>query len=171
MSTFKYLLFISTLALFLSGCAEQVKKTNILVPIEERNSPVTNNELLVKKTEDVKSKARPVLNAQKESVVIALLDEADLLANEGQSEQAAATLERALRIEPRNALLWHRLAVIRLQQQKWQQTIAMARKSNALARGDNLLQSKNWGLMAVAYEKLGDKQKANEARNKQRVQS
>ncbi|MGH8576020.1 MAG: tetratricopeptide repeat protein, partial [Gammaproteobacteria bacterium] len=45
-----------------------------------------------------------------------LLTRARTLANAGKSEEAAATLERAIRIEPRNPWLWHRLAVLRLQE-------------------------------------------------------
>lgn len=108
---------------------------------------------------------------QQEPVIIALLADADKFSGQGQSAKAAATIERALRIEPRNALLWHRLSVVRLQQQQWQQAIVMARKSIALAGNDRSLKSENWGLIAKAYDKLGDERKANEARNKQTDQS
>ena len=37
----------------------------------------------------------------------------------GQLPNAAATLERALRIEPRNAQLWHDLAEVRLRQRDY----------------------------------------------------
>jgi hypothetical protein len=45
-----------------------------------------------------------------------LLDTAEQRASAGHLDSAAATLERALRLEPQNPLLWHRLARLRLQQ-------------------------------------------------------
>ncbi len=149
--------------LFLTACAEQATKSVVLVPVEERNAPAT----IKHKPAPIHNEASSEANKQQEPVVITLLEDADKFADEGQSEKAAATIERALRIEPRNALLWQRLSVVRFQQQQWQQAIAMARKSNALAGSNNSLKSDNWGLIARAYEKLGDKHKANEARNKQ----
>ena len=152
------------------ACAEQPTKSVVLVPIEERNVPIEANKSSIHKQEVVPHKTSPPVDKQKESVIIALLGDADDFASKGQSDKAAATIERALRIEPRNALLWHRLAVIRLQQQQWQQAIAMARKSNALAAANTKLKSDNWGVIADAYEHLGNKQKAKEARNKQTSQ-
>lgn len=160
----RYILLVAIL--FLTACAEQPKKPVVLVPVEERHAPVNSDNTVIKKPG-----RNTVADKQKESVVIALLDDADNFAKKGQSSQAAAIIERALRIEPKNALLWHRLSQIRLQQQQWQQAIVMARKSNALAKGNTTLQSKNWGIIAQAYDKLGNKKKANEARNKQRIQS
>lgn len=65
-------------------------------------------------------------------------------------ERAAALLERALRIEPRNAQLWHRLAQVRLQQGQYHLAASLAQKSNALA-GDNIqLQQKNTRLLKQA---------------------
>jgi len=158
------------LLLFLTACAEQTTKSVVLVPVEERNSP-TNNKSATVESEVVRNKTTKTVNKQQEPVIIALLADADKFIGQGQSAKAAATIERALRIEPRNALLWHRLAVVRLQQQQWQQAIVMARKSNALAGHNSSLKSENWGLIAKAYDKLGDKRKANEARNKQTDQS
>jgi tetratricopeptide (TPR) repeat protein len=68
--------------------------------------------------------------------VVALLDEAEVYANQGDGDQAAATIERALRIEPRNPWLWHRLAVIRMQQGRYSEAIDLATRSSSLANGD-----------------------------------
>lgn len=58
-------------------------------------------------------------------------------------EKAAALLERALRIEPRNARLWQRLAEVRLSQGHYAQAESLAIKSNALAPKDQALQARN----------------------------
>lgn len=88
--------------------------------------------------------------------VVALLDDADQYAASGKQDQAVASLERALRIEPKNPVLWNRLSRIRLQQGKWDQAIALATKSNVLAAGNSSLQSNNWLVIAKAKEALGD---------------
>ena len=65
--------------------------------------------------------------------VIALLDDTDLRFSQGDAEGAISSVERALRLEPRNPWLWHRLAVLRLRQGQWRQAIALAEKSNSLS--------------------------------------
>lgn len=75
--------------------------------------------------------------------VLALLDRASQQQQSGQPEKAAAILERALRIEPRNARLWHRLALIRFQQGQYTQAESLAAKSSTLAQGDWHLKQKN----------------------------
>ncbi len=75
--------------------------------------------------------------------VLALLNQAKIQEQSGDSERAAAVLERAIRIEPKNAQLWHRLALLRLQQGKLELAESLAEKSSALARDDDLLKRKN----------------------------
>ncbi|NOX91995.1 MAG: tetratricopeptide repeat protein [Gammaproteobacteria bacterium] len=71
---------------------------------------------------------------------------------EGQAhwERAAALLERALRIEPRNAQLWHRLAKVRLQQGRYGMAESLAQKSSALAKDDEALKRRNAELIEIA---------------------
>ncbi|NIO84261.1 MAG: tetratricopeptide repeat protein, partial [Candidatus Aminicenantes bacterium] len=78
-------------------------------------------------------------------------------------DQASATIERALRIEPKNPLLWQRLGYLHLQNHRWQQAIAMAQKSNTLAGGNRQLMVTNWKIIARAKNKIGDEQGAKEA--------
>lgn len=88
--------------------------------------------------------------------VVALLGQAENQANTGDLEAAAASLERAIRIEPRNPLLWYHLATVRLAQQDAAQAEQLAAKSNSLAAGNRLQQSRNWRLIARARQALGD---------------
>jgi predicted Zn-dependent protease len=88
--------------------------------------------------------------------VVALLDDADKYATTGKKQEAVASIERALRIEPKNPLLWHKLGQVRLQEGNWDQAIAMAKKSSVLAPGNRLLQSENWMIIARASEGKGD---------------
>ena len=70
---------------------------------------------------------------------MALLDSADKYVKGGQLDKAGAALERALRIEPRNAGIWHDLAQIRLHQGQYQQAESLASKSNNLASGNSTI--------------------------------
>ncbi len=79
-----------------------------------------------------------------------LLAQADQLEAKGELEASAAALERALRIEPRNARLWHRLAAVRLAQGQNKQAASFAAKSNSLAGKDSELITRNNQLIREA---------------------
>lgn len=100
------------------------------------------------------------------SAVGSLIAKANAQAHAGSGEQAAATLERALRIEPRNPWLWHRLAVLRLQQGYWQQAVQLATKSNTLSGKNTRLLGGNWEVMGRALGRLGDTRGARHAKAK-----
>jgi tetratricopeptide (TPR) repeat protein len=93
---------------------------------------------------------------QGSQAVAALLDSAANHVSGGDLDKAAADLERALRIEPKNAAIWHDLGQIRLHQRQYDQAEAMASKSNALAGGNPSLQARNWRLIAIARRSLGN---------------
>ena len=95
--------------------------------------------------------------------VAALLDSADKYVKSNQLDKAGAALERALRIEPRNAGIWHDLAQIRLHQGQYQQAESLASKSNNLAGGNRSLQSRNWKVIASARRATGNAAGAEEA--------
>ncbi len=95
--------------------------------------------------------------------VLALLDEARAAERAGDLEAAAAAVERALRIAPGDAALWHRLARIRLAQGLPRQAESLARRSLALAPRDRALAARNWRLIARARRARGDAAGAREA--------
>jgi thioredoxin-like negative regulator of GroEL len=100
--------------------------------------------------------------------VIALLDRADSYRASGDMTNEAATIERALRIEPNNARLWSRLAATRLEQGQPRQAEQLALKSNALSATDTRLQAQNWRLVAKARWALNDSAGARVAEQKAR---
>lgn len=87
--------------------------------------------------------------------VIALIRQAELDRRQGNIDQAAAKIERALRIQPQNAELWHTLAKIRLEQHQLRLAEELAKKSISLAAGRELLR-RNWQLIAEARRMNGD---------------
>ncbi|GAB4359563.1 MAG: hypothetical protein Kow006_28800 [Gammaproteobacteria bacterium] len=100
--------------------------------------------------------------------MVALLDQASFQQRSGHPEQSAATLERALRIEPRNPRLWHRLAEVRLAMGMAHRAEQLALKSVSLAAGNPHLARDGWLLIARARESLGDLEGAVQAREKAR---
>lgn len=106
------------------------------------------------------SAATPVASS---SAVVALMKTAAGQQADGDTDQAAATLERALRIEPRNPQLWSQLAAVRLAQQRWDQAEELAQKSNRLAGQDRGLLIDNWRVIAEARRGAGDSAGAREA--------
>jgi tetratricopeptide (TPR) repeat protein len=95
--------------------------------------------------------------------VLALLDDAGRYANDGQLDQAAAALERALRIDPRNAGIWHDLGELRYHQGDDRQAEALASRSSSLAGADNNLRRRNWRLIEKARRLRGDSAGAAQA--------
>ena len=88
--------------------------------------------------------------------VVALVAGAHADTAAGKLAAANASLERALRIEPRNPALWHELARLRLQQGEWRQAESLAAKSNAWARNNSRLRAANWLLIGQARAEQGD---------------
>ncbi len=107
-------------------------------------------------------KAKPVTSV----AVSDLMQRASQQKNAGNMIGAAATMERALRIEPRNAHLWNQLAVVRLMQKQYYQAEDLASKSNALAASDRDLRRDNWRLIAKARRGVGNMSGAQLAENK-----
>lgn len=100
----------------------------------------------------------------KESVAIAgLMESARADAAAGRLPNAAASLERALRIEPRNPRLWQELARVRLQQGDYGQAESLAQRSNTWGGTDNRLRADNWRLIAQSRQARGDADGARKA--------
>ena len=77
------------------------------------------------------------LTAQPKSTLITeISQQAHQQIQNGQLQAAAQTLERGLRIAPKDASLWSQLADIRLRQHLYGQASSLAAKSNSLAGGD-----------------------------------
>jgi predicted Zn-dependent protease len=112
----------------------------------------------------------PVAPAPREqpAAVVALLDHAEAQANSGDLDAAAVTLERAIRIDSRNPVLWHHLAQVRLAEGESLQAEQLASKSNSLAAGNYALQARNWQLIAEARRNRGEEDAARSAERQAR---
>ena len=98
----------------------------------------------------------PAPAARQENIAVAgLMETARADVSAGRLSNAAASLERALRIEPRNPRLWQELARVRLQQGQYAQAESLAARSNAWAGGDSALRAENARIIAEARELSG----------------
>ena len=88
--------------------------------------------------------------------IASLMDNARADYIAGRPANAAASLERALRIEPRNPRLWQELARVRLKQGDYPGAESVARRSNSWAGSDAALRAENWRLIAQSREARGD---------------
>lgn len=82
----------------------------------------------------------------------------------GEHDRAVAYLERALRIVPRNPVIWQNLAVVRYRQGQYAQAESLALKSIALAGDNSNLKHQDWMLVGEARHLQGDEAGAREAR-------
>lgn len=89
------------------------------------------------------SPPQPLPPASSIAAVNTLLDQAETQVSQGKTEQAVSLMERALKIEPANAVIWHKLAAVRLLQQNWSQAEQLAAKSSSLPSRYPQLQQKN----------------------------
>lgn len=107
--------------------------------------------------------AEPVSN---KPAVQSLVNDAQAALTAGRADEASRSLEHALRIEPRNSMLWHYLSQTRLQQGRFDQAESLAAKSNTLAGDNRELRAANWRLIAQARSAKGDTVGAEAARAK-----
>jgi tetratricopeptide (TPR) repeat protein len=107
---------------------------------------------------------KPIMSGN--PAVIALLDRAQRDNAAGQREAAGASLERALRIEPRNAWLWQELAQLRLVQGQYAQAISLAKKSISFAGRGRRLLALDWRVIGNARVAQGSPAEAEQAFNR-----
>ena len=100
--------------------------------------------------------APPPVVVSQNVAVVKLTEGARAESTQGEHAKAAASLERALRIEPRNPRLWQELARVRLQQRDYAQAEGVATRSNSWAGSDNAVRAENWRIIAEARSARGD---------------
>jgi predicted Zn-dependent protease len=144
--------------MLLGGCSTFTSTA----PVEDRHetqAPVTEEQIAYYR-EKPPLREQPVYG---NSAVVALLRQADAQSSQKRYVEAVATLERALRIEPGNAVVWQRLAEIRLDQGQFHQAETLAARSTSLAGNDPRLVARNWRIIANARHQQGNVAGARDA--------
>lgn len=93
--------------------------------------------------------------APQRPVTAALLEQSRAQRLSGELALASSTLDRAIRIDPRDPVLWLELARVRYVEGNWVQAEQLARKARALAAGDSLTGRAALRLQADALERQG----------------
>ena len=101
----------------------------------------------------------------------ALVTQAQAQRKRGDLPGATVSLDRALRIEPSNPLLWIEMGRLRMDQRNFAQAEAMGRKAVSMSVGDNRTQSSAWVLVADALKARGRNPEAQEALDRSRALS
>lgn len=169
------LLWTSVLVLIFAGCSSNKPPVlsvpnNVVSQPQETVSPTdippagTAQETTPQQPSEVivvVPEPKPVMSGNR--AVIALLSRAQQDSDAGRSGAVDASLERALRIEPRNPWLWHELAQLRLKQGQYAQAISLAKKSTSFAGHERHLQALNWRLIGNALVAQGFSDAAEQA--------
>lgn len=166
------------LIVLLTGCASGSYRSE-LAPVEEAlHSPASQNRSINKPPPQMKEGATAAPDTQlveqnsdtqvfalsepapvetrMVSAIDKLTDEAEQHQRSGDLKNAATTLERALRIAPRNPHLWNRLAQIRMQQKLYRQAGDLAQRSNSLTEKGAAIRHGNWRIIAEVRRIEGD---------------
>ncbi len=98
--------------------------------------------------------------------VNALVLSANRSSQSGNIEVAMTTLERAIRIEPRNPTLYYKLALLKLKTSRAREAEDLAKKAALLGGNDVAIKKHSWLLIAKSRELQGNVEGANEARVK-----
>jgi len=96
----------------------------------------------------------------------ALVAQAHRQAAGGDTQLAIGSIERALRIEPDNPLLWIELGEIHENARHFDQAAGMGHKALQLATGDPHAQSASWHLIADSLKARGRNGEAAEAQRR-----
>ena len=101
----------------------------------------------------------------------ALVSQARSQRKNGDLPAATVSLERALRIEPDNPLLWIEMGRLRMDQGNPSQAEGMGRKALSASVGDDRTQAEAWELIADSLRVRGRNSQAEEAREMARALS
>jgi tetratricopeptide (TPR) repeat protein len=96
----------------------------------------------------------------------ALVSQAQAQRKKGDLPGATVSLDRALRIEPNNPLLWIEMGRLRMDQRNYPQAENMGRKALAMSVGDDRTQSMAWQLIGDSLRARGKNAQAQEAMDK-----
>lgn len=150
------LLWLAGMAGLLSGCPAPAPRPSpaappTVVPSHAPTAPAVSATPSVSPPQPLPpSAAPPVRENHLSPATRSLVMQARSLIAKGELDAASATLDRALRIEPNNPLLWVERGKLRLAENDAHQAEGCGRKALALASGDRAAQRQAGRLLADA---------------------
>jgi tetratricopeptide (TPR) repeat protein len=151
-------------AVLLSGCpapSQRPQRPNSPIPGPEPSGPLTPGPLTPVPPPPPRALPSPREN-HLSPATLSLVTQSRTLASRGDLDGASSTLDRALRIEPNNPLLWIELGRLRLAESDAHQAEGCGRKALALASGDHGTQAQAGRLLADALRAQQRNQEAIE---------
>ena len=147
---------VGLLLLLLAGCAAKTAP-----PGAPESAPVEDRTVQEKVREPAQRDRGGVqVFPLQNPAVKELLAQASKEESSGDYQAAAVSIERALRIQPRDPELLQQMAEIQLQKKDYQQALNFASRSYDSGPRVGELCSRNWRTMSVAQEALGDSRSA-----------
>ena len=161
-------LLVHLLVVFvLVGCASTtVQKPRPGASTQDRSSSGQSDRPLPQKRENEAKPKAPTIAPPRNSGAQTLLARANTALASEQPATAVLLLERAVRIEPREALLWIRLSQAHLGQGDSRTAFQHARKAIALAGSETNKRTAAWLQLANVYEAQGKDGEAKQIRNR-----
>ena len=155
-TTFKLLSLCLLSILVFQGCATFPPRRPAHYPTPQPTTPFPPQPSIHEQKRSVPG-LEPVRQAPKQTSTITanFSRESAAQASQGRLDLASATLERGLRIAPKDAILWSQLAEVKLQQQRYQQARSLAAKSNSLAGSHIDIVQKNQWIIEEARRRAG----------------
>jgi tetratricopeptide (TPR) repeat protein len=148
----------------LSGCpapSQRPQRPSNPIPGPEPSGPLTPGPLTPVPPPPPRAPPSPREN-HLSPATLSLVTQSRTLASRGDLDGASSTLDRALRIEPNNPLLWIELGRLRLAESDAHQAEGCGRKALALASGDHGTQAQAGRLLADALRAQQRNQEAIE---------
>lgn len=157
-----------TLSIALSGCPNPAPRPDLPAVA----SPIPQTSAIVQPaqpnpSEPPRSPAAPppVRENHLSAATLSLVTQSRQLSSHGDLDGASSTLDRALRIEPNNPLVWIELGRLRLAESNPHQAESCGRKALALASGDRAAQRQAGRLLADALKAQQRNQEAHAVEN------
>jgi tetratricopeptide (TPR) repeat protein len=151
-------------AVLLSGCpapSQRPQRPSNPIPGPEPSGPLAPGPLTPVPPPPPRAPPPPREN-HLSPATLSLVTQSRTLASRGDLDGASSTLDRALRIEPNNPLLWIELGRLRLAESDAHQAEGCGRKALALASGDHGTQAQAGRLLADALRAQQRNQEAIE---------
>lgn len=140
-------------ALLMAGCAGPGYYSSVPVVDAEADAAGDREDSLpAYETDSGYIYSQPPARPAENSAVIALLKTAGQQKQAADYVSAAASLERAIRISPRDPVLYYQLAEVRYLQRNFQQAEQLCRKAISLAGSNRELTARSRTLMTRAQQ-------------------
>jgi len=181
MGSYQRLLILSTALLAIAGCSTSPFRTGspgaggtpkapekpgsgpIVTAPEQIPGPGAEPSIEVPPPAPLPRERPKVAPATLGAASTALVSQAQSQRKRGDFPGATISIERAMRIEPNNPLLWIEMGRLRMDQANFPQAESMGRKALSMSVGDDRTQSLAWQLIADSFKARGKNPQAQDA--------